>query len=264
MAKPDPHELMTAALILRGKIVNVNQLNTDPIKNSTILVKDLVENYASKVVGGSGSDGFFVKSGNVEVPNMINLAKALSVSNYILDQVGNAKIETVWQTGKQWASEIKKYNPDTGTIKNYNSSDIIIKIHTLGANEALHYWGLSLKKRGIKEPDPTLLNKPVMGRVGFLKERLNGSDVSKIEKAKDTFFRGALNIKTGGQYKGKTIDKMTEKNVMDYVEEIFHYERTEKNEMLTGKKGSKYEKNPNIYFEEMHKAFIKFNNDRNK
>ena len=101
-----------------------------------------------------------------------------------------------------------------------------------------------------------------MGRVGFLKERLNGSDVSKIEKAKDTFFRGALNIKTGGQYKGKTIDKMTEKNVMDYVEEIFHYERTEKNEMLTGKKGSKYEKNPNIYFEEMHKAFIKFNNDR--
>ena len=102
MAKPDPHELMTAALILRGKIVNVNQLNTDPIKNSTTLVKDLVENYASKVVGGSGSDGFFVKSGNVEVPNMINLAKALSVSNYILDQVGNAKIETVWQTGKQW------------------------------------------------------------------------------------------------------------------------------------------------------------------
>ena len=262
MAKPDPHELMTAALILRGKIVNVNQLNTDPIKNSTTLVKDLVENYASKVVGGSGSDGFFVKSGNVEVPNMINLAKALSISNYILDQVGNAKIETVWQTGKQWASEIKKYNPDTGTIKNYNSSDIIIKIHTLGANEALHYWGLSLKKRGIKEPDPTLLNKPVMGRVGFLKERLNGSDVSKIEKAKDTFFRGALNIKTCGQYKGKTIDKMTEKNVMDYVEEIFHYERTEKNEMLTGKKGSKYEKNPNIYFEEMHKAFIKFNNDR--
>jgi drug/metabolite transporter (DMT)-like permease len=66
---------------LRGKIVNVNQLNTDPIKNSTTLVKDLVENYASKVVGGSGSDGFFVKSGNVEVPNMINLAKALSVSN---------------------------------------------------------------------------------------------------------------------------------------------------------------------------------------
>ena len=58
MAKPDPHELMTAALILRGKIVNVNQLNTDPIKNSTTLVKDLVENYASKVVGGSGSDGF--------------------------------------------------------------------------------------------------------------------------------------------------------------------------------------------------------------
>ena len=31
MAKPDPHEVMTAALILRGKAVNVRQLNLDPI-----------------------------------------------------------------------------------------------------------------------------------------------------------------------------------------------------------------------------------------
>ena len=38
--KPDPHEVMTAALILRGKHVNIQRLNQDPIKNATELVQD--------------------------------------------------------------------------------------------------------------------------------------------------------------------------------------------------------------------------------
>jgi hypothetical protein len=247
---------MTAALILRGKIVNVSQLNANPIENATKLTQELVDSYVSKIVGGSGDAGFFVNAGNTQVPNMANLAKAISVSNHVIEQIGNAKIETVWQTGKQWASEIGKFNPDTGTIKNYNSSDVIVKIQTTGKNEATHYWGLSLKKRGIKEADPTLLNKPVMGRVGFLKQRISSAEVTKIEKAKDIFFRGALNIKTGGQYQGKSIDKMTEKAVLDAVEKLFHYERKEKNEMLTAKSGTKYQQNPNIYFKTMHEAFM--------
>ena len=182
----DPHEVMTAALILRGKKVDIEKLNVNPIENATKLVSDLVNNWVEKVVGGSGTEGFFVKSGGVEVPNMVNLAKALSVSNYVIDQVGRAKIETVWQTGKQWASEIKHLNPDTGTIKNYNSSDLIVKIKTSGKNEAVHYWGLSLKKRAITEAEPTLLNKPVMGNVGFLTERINPTDANKMEIEKET------------------------------------------------------------------------------
>lgn len=259
MAKPDPHEVMTAALILRGEIVNVAQLNQNPIENATKLTQELVDNYVSKIVGGSGSAGFFMKAGNTEVPNMANLAKAISVSNYVIGQIGNAEIQTVWQTGKQWASEISKFNPDTGTIKNYNSSDVIVKIQTKGKNEATHYWGLSLKKRGVSEADPTLLNKPVMGRVGFLVERISTAEITKIEKAKDTFFRGALNIKTGGQYLGKSVSKMTEKAVMDAVEKLFHYEKTEKNEMLTAKSGTKYQQNPNIYFKSIHEAFMTLN-----
>ena len=258
----DPHEVMTAALILRGKKVDIEKLNVNPIENATKLVSDLVNNWVEKVVGGSGTEGFFVKSGGVEVPNMVNLAKALSVSNYVIDQVGRAKIETVWQTGKQWASEIKHLNPDTGTIKNYNSSDLIVKIKTSGKNEAVHYWGLSLKKRAITEAEPTLLNKPVMGNVGFLTERINPTDANKIEIEKERFYRAALNIKTGGQYKGKDINKMQFTEVLKAVEDLFHYERTEKNEMLTSKKGTKYEKNKNTYFQEMHNAFIKFNNDK--
>ena len=157
--KPDPHEVMTAALILRGKEVNVGQLNQNPIENATVLVQDLVDRWVDKIVGGSGDAGFFTVTGDTKVPNMVNLAKALSVSNYVLGQINdvNAKIITVWQTGKKWATEIAKFNPDVPTIKNYNSSDIILKVKTSGKNEAIHYWGLSrLKKSSVTSPSINL------------------------------------------------------------------------------------------------------------
>jgi len=261
MAKPDPHEVMTGALIARNKKVNVNQLNTKSIQNATDLVTDLTHQWVEKIVGGSGDSGFFVKSksSDIKVPNMKNLAKALSVSNYVLDQVGEGNVTKVWQTGKQWATEIRKFNPDTGTIKNYNSSDLILKIETgSGKKSSTHYWGLSLKKRGVKEAEPTLLNKPVMGNVGFLTERISNHAKKRIQEEKVKFFTGALLIKTGGTYNKKAVDKMSFKEVMDAVEKLFHYERKEKNEMLTGKKGTKYEQNPNSYFLAMHQAFMEF------
>ena len=262
MAKPDPHEVMTAALILRGEAVNVQQLNRDPIKNATVLVQDLVDRWVNKIVGGSGDAGFFTEAGGTKVPNMVNLAKALSVSNYVVDQIDDvgAKIETVWQTGKQWAGEIRKFNPDVPTIKNYNSSDIILKVQTGGKTEAIHYWGLSLKKRGVKEADPTLLNKPVLGDVGFMTKRFSGAEVTKIQKAKEKFFLGALNIASGGEYEGKDIKKMSHKEVLASLDKIFKRDRTGKRNMLTGQ--GIYDGNKNIYFEEMHKAFMKFDNDK--
>jgi hypothetical protein len=192
----------------------------------------------------------------------VNLAKALSVSNYVLGQINdvNAKIITVWQTGKKWATEIAKFNPDVPTIKNYNSSDIILKVKTSGKNEAIHYWGLSLKKRGVKEADPTLLNKPLLGPVGFMTKRFSTSEVTKIQKAKEKFFLGALNIASGGEYEGKDINKMSHKDVLAALDKIFKRDRTGKRNMLTGQ--GIYDGNKNIYFEEMHKAFMKFDNDK--
>ena len=260
--KPDPHEVMTAALILRGKEVNVGQLNQNPIENATVLVQDLVDRWVDKIVGGSGDAGFFTVTGDTKVPNMVNLAKALSVSNYVLGQINdvNAKIITVWQTGKKWATEIAKFNPDVPTIKNYNSSDIILKVKTSGKNEAIHYWGLSLKKRGVKEADPTLLNKPLLGPVGFMTKRFASAEVTKIQKAKEKFFLGALNIASGGEYEGKDINKMSHKDVLAALDKIFKRDRTGKRNMLTGQ--GMYDGNKNIYFEEMHKAFMKFDNDK--
>ena len=125
MALPDPHELMSGALILRGKKVDINQLNKDPRVEGTKLTKDLVDNYAKNVIGWEQRDlDKFMVDDNMA--DLKNLGKAISVSNYVIDQLGEGKVDTVWQTGSQWDSQIKKFNPSTATIKNYNSSDICL------------------------------------------------------------------------------------------------------------------------------------------
>ena len=184
MALPDPHELMSGALILRGKKVDINQLNKNPKVEGTKLTKDLMDNYAKNVIGWEQRDldKFMVDD---DMADLKNLGKAISVSNYVIDQLGEGKVDTVWQTGAQWDSQIKKFNPSTATIKNYNSSDIVLKIPLgSGKDDCDHYWGISLKKRGIKDKEPTLLNKPVVGKVGFLTEKVETKYINNIKKAK--------------------------------------------------------------------------------
>jgi len=268
MALPDPHELMSGALILRGKKVDINQLNKDPRVEGTKLTKDLVDNYAKNVIGWEQRDldKFMVDD---DIADLKNLGKAISVSNYVIDQLGEGKVETIWQTGSQWDSQIKKFNPSTATIKNYNSSDIVLKIPLgSGKDDCDHYWGISLKKRGIKDKEPTLLNKPVVGKVGFLTEKVETKYINNIKKAKAKFFTKALKLKTAGSYKGKPltgkdIDKLSFQTVLKYANDLFRRAGDEKNQMLTGRKGTVYETNPNIYFEEMNKAFMEsFNNEK--
>lgn len=268
MALPDPHELMSGALILRGKKVDINQLNKNPKVEGTKLTKDLVDNYAKNVIGWEQRDldKFMVDD---DMADLKNLGKAISVSNYVIDQLGEGKVDTVWQTGAQWDSQIKKFNPSTATIKNYNSSDIVLKIPLgSGKDDCDHYWGISLKKRGIKDKEPTLLNKPVVGKVGFLTEKVDTKYINNIKKAKAKFFTKALKLKTAGSYKGKPltgkdIDKLSFTTVLKYANDLFRRAGDEKNQMLTGRKGTVYESNPNIYFEEMNKAFMEsFNNEK--
>ena len=268
MALPDPHELMSGALILRGKKVDINQLNKNPKVEGTKLTKDLVDNYAKNVIGWEQRDldKFMVDD---DMADLKNLGKAISVSNYVIDQLGEGKVDTVWQTGAQWDSQIKKFNPSTATIKNYNSSDIVLKIPLgSGKDDCDHYWGISLKKRGIKDKEPTLLNKPVVGKVGFLTEKVETKYINSIKKAKAKFFTKALKLKTAGSYKGKPltgkdIDKLPFTTILKYANDLFRRAGDEKNQMLTGRKGTVYESNPNIYFEEMNKAFMEsFNNEK--
>ena len=267
--RSDPHELMTACLILNKEKIDVSQLNSKNGEAHDKEIKSIVDQLAStasKVQGSAGLDGFYLDR-NKEEPDVVNLAKAISVSNYILDEIGSGKVKTVWQTGTKWASEVKKFNVGPKTIKNYNSSDIIVKFEL---NKATHYWGLSLKKRGITSgtPDvePTLLNKPLMGSRGFVEKKLKSmpggsSAIKKIEDAKIKFFRGAIKAKTKSpNYKGKSVDKMPIKDVLKVVDTLFT-ERNDKSSMLRGQ--GEYAQNPNIYFKAIDEVFMKnFNNNK--
>ena len=267
--RSDPHELMTACLILEMNKINVNKLNNKKGEKHDEEIKKIVDKLAttsSKVQGSAGLDGFYIDR-NKEEPDVVNLAKAISVSNYIIDEIGTGKVETVWQTGTKWASEVKKFNVGPKTIKNYNSSDIIVKFNI---NKSTHYWGLSLKKRGITggtpDVEPTLLNKPLMGSRGFIEKKLksmNGGPaaIKKIEDAKLKFFRGAIKAKTKNvNYKNKPIDKMPIKEVLKAVDTLFT-ERNDKSSMLRGQ--GEYAQNPNIYFKAIDEVFMKnFNNNK--
>ena len=120
--RSDPHELMTACLILEMNKINVSQLNSKKGEAHDKELKSIVDQLAStasKVQGSAGLDGFYLDR-NKEEPDVVNLAKAISVSNYILDELGSAKVKTVWQTGTKWANEEKKIYLGPKKIKNYN------------------------------------------------------------------------------------------------------------------------------------------------
>ena len=96
----------------------------------------------------------------------VNLAKALSVSNYVnyLMQRNAATVVKVYQTGAAWDAEIRHLEgsgPEKDQlIKSYNSADLIVQFVK---SRVTYYWGLSLKKKSGANDDPTLLNKPLVG-----------------------------------------------------------------------------------------------------
>lgn len=257
--REDPHELMTACLILDKKVINLQQLNgMDDGKRHAAYKKIVDDLYvtASKVVGAAGLSGFYIDPKTKNEPDLVNLAKAVSVSNFALELIGGAKVDAVWQTGTKWANEIKKFNVGPKTIQNYNSSDIIVKFTTSGPKGATHYWGLSLKKAGLKDPEPTLLNKPAYGAKGFLTKSIPSNENNKINQKKEEFFRGAVKTKLGAtEYKGEKIDKMPTKKLLKTADTLFTA-RDEKSDMLRG--AGKYKGNPNVYFKEMDRVFMKY------
>lgn len=253
--RSDPHELMTACLILNQERVSLAKVNGMKDEARQKYMKDLVdklESTASKVQGAAGLDGFYCDKEKNE-PDLVNLAKAISISNYVINQIGrNGKVKTVWQTGTKWAQEIKKFNVGPETMKNYNSSDIIVKFEL---NKTTHYWGLSLKKRGISEVEPTLLNKPLLGKTGFISKSIPKAEETKIENAKKKFFTKAIQIKLRGDvYKNNIAinDKTPLKTILKVATDLFNDK--EKSEMLRG--AGEYNKNPNIYFKEIDRVFL--------
>jgi hypothetical protein len=90
---------------------------------------------------------------------------------------GNA--EKVFMTGKKWPSEVEGFKRDSYGMKDFNSSDIILK-------RGKTYFGVSLKKKQSKTAeDPTVLNKA-------FDSLLNGDKFTpvkeQLERKKEQFY----------------------------------------------------------------------------
>jgi len=271
----DPHELMTAALISDSKFINVDTINNKlPQKREEELI-ELSESIATNAKNVNGHKDKEVKAIKGD---LVNLAKALSVSNYIvklLVKEKGYKIDKVYQTGSKWDRQVKAFEGFNAKdlkkqdyiIKAYNSSDLIIEF---SKGKIKHFWGLSLKKKGVRtnEPDPTLLNKPVTGtgsfnsstgkgtRDGYLTYKL-GQEGRSLAKEEEKFWSAVYLAKFAKRPKG---------NRNSWMKELDNsLSGDEKNAALTG--GEYRTRNgvisypKNSYFESIDEAFRKVFSD---
>jgi hypothetical protein len=164
-------EMMVAALVL-------NKVKSGSIdENEAVEMIEDAKSVFNKIEGATARPELLEQF----TGNFNDLATAISSSNAILKVCPNP-VKAYW-TGKGWHSDISKYNPPVGGVKDYNSSDIVVK------NSDGVYYGFSLKKKGQKKDvDPTLINKPITGNVGILKDILGEREVGTIEKSKQKFF----------------------------------------------------------------------------
>lgn len=164
-------EMMVAALVL-NKVVSESISEVEAIE-----MIENAKNVFNNIEGASARPELVDQF----TGNFNDLATAISSSNAIL-KVCPSPVKAYW-TGKGWHSDIAKYNPPVGGVKDYNSSDIVVK------NSDGIYHGFSLKKKGKStDVDPTLINKPITGDVGILKDILGAKEVERIEASKQLFF----------------------------------------------------------------------------
>jgi len=164
-------EMMVAALVL-NKVKSGNIDEAEAVK----MIED-AKSVFNKIEGAAARPELMDQFNG----NFNDLATAISSSNAILKVCPNP-VKAYW-TGKGWHSDIAKYNPPVGGVKDYNSSDIVVK------NSDGVYHGFSLKKKGKStDVDPTLINKPITGDVGILKDILGKKNVESIEASKQLFF----------------------------------------------------------------------------
>ena len=256
----DPHELMSGILIATNKIYDENSINGLSLDKRNKKLEEICQEIFDN---RKKVDGYKEKEAKLIEGDIVNLAKALSISNYInkLLRRNSASNVEVYQTGAKWSKNIKKYKGKDASrdtiIKSYNSSDLIIKFN-LG--KATHHWGLSLKKKGFKinEADPTLLNKPIVGAAGgkktagFLFLKADVTDQRKLTNAENNFFAEVYRVRFN---KEPDFKKSWKKELNNGLV------GNEKKAALTGKefRGRKYPKN--TFFEEIDRVFRKVMSD---
>jgi len=178
-ADADPHELMTAALILKygsGAVgptrVDVKDYNNN--KSIRTSLETLKTSWAPKV------DGSKTKEQNMFIlDKMSAYAQAISAANTFLSRLGkNSRVVNVYQTGAKWPNLLVQAGLRINDHKffgkkDYNSSDLIVEVQTKKNGVSVQkYIGISLKKKGTSPTaaDPTVINKTVMGAEGLMRQ----------------------------------------------------------------------------------------------
>ena len=140
-AGDDPNELMTAALCLKSKLVAPKT-----VEEMDELIQ-FVKLNLKKVKGAAPG-----QIASLDGQDYVNLCQAVSAA-LSLHKNGYGKADMVYLTGQAWDNDVKQFQITKHGMKDFNSSDFIIK---RGAN----FCGVSLKKKKrITEADPTLINK---------------------------------------------------------------------------------------------------------
>ncbi len=196
-------EIMVATLCLMNKSFDTSMSLADAIE----LINDAKDQF-SKVEGSSQRPELLDQFND----NFNDLGTAISSANAIRKLSGN--VSKAYWTGKGWHSDIKDFNPPIGGVKDYNSSDIVVK-----GTDGI-YYGISLKKKGsTKLPDPTLINKPITGNKSILKGILSDRDLTKLEMMKYKFFDGVI-AKHYLDYSIKDVRKMKPKEKNKLISDI--------------------------------------------
>jgi len=197
---PSTQEFMTATLVLLGKEYPETELE---LKDAIQIIEDAKKKFG-EVEGSTGNEKIL----DFYHGNFNDLATAISSSNAIFEILKlNADYPAkVYQTGKTWHKDIIQFNPNVGGIKDYNSSDIVVR-GTSGV-----FYGFSLKKKPKStEVDPTLINKPITGDRSFLKGILGSEEMRDIETSKQRFFDNVIYRVSGKSVRGMSTKEKNEK-----------------------------------------------------
>jgi len=236
-------ELMTCAVVLNGYQYDGSDIDA---KDAADIIETAKGKFG-KIIGATGKEKLLEQF----TENWYDLATAVSSANAILKLTGAP--DKVFWTGQSWDKEIEPYNPPVAGIKDYNSSDMVVK-----GGDGI-YYGFSLKKKpSSKADDPTLINKPITGDKSALKSILTSKGMKSIENAKIKFFDQILSdwkFKSAPDKKliKKGIKKLSDKERGKLIRKV---NNDWINDRLRGKGPTK-----NIFWKTMDKELMKHSKD---
>lgn len=229
----DPHEIMTACFCAMsdGEFKDSNPNNKTEIELNKIINKIHTIAQTEKIVGQNDKEINSIIEYNDKYKA---LAQAYSAAILIREQtkiwlkIDEYKCNKVFLTGRTWKNteisdlgnvkKLKSLGVDTRGMKNFNSSDIVLKIRNKSYN---YFYGISLKKSNNDRKDQTLINNSFFKAIKNLRPS-NDTDKENFEtisnEIQKTFNKSIENIITSDEFKEYV--KSNFNNVYNSIEQL--------------------------------------------